>query len=47
MLGFAGSEGKVFGLESFGYSASYKILDEKFGFTGENIAEEVRKFLKG
>lgn len=46
MLGFAGSEGKVFGLESFGYSASYKILDEKFGFTGENIAAEVRKFLK-
>ena len=46
MLGFAGSEGKVFGLESFGYSASYKILDEKFGFTGENIAKEVKKFLR-
>jgi transketolase len=45
MLGFAGSEGKIFGFESFGYSASYKILDEKFGFTGENIASEVRKFL--
>jgi transketolase len=46
MLGFAGSEGKVFGLESFGYSASYKILDEKFGFTGENIAKEVKEFLR-
>jgi len=46
MLGFAGSEGKVFGLESFGYSASYKILDEKFGFTGQNIAGEVKKFLR-
>lgn len=45
MLGFAGSEGKVFGLESFGYSASYKTLDEKFGFTGENVAKEVKKFL--
>lgn len=45
MLGFAGSEGKVFGLESFGFSASYKVLDEKLGFTGENIANEVKKFL--
>ncbi len=45
MLGFAGSEGKVFGLESFGYSAAYNVLDEKFGFTGENIAKEVKKFL--
>ncbi len=46
MLGFAGSEGKVWGLESFGYSAAYNLLDEKFGFTGENIAIEVKKFLK-
>ena len=45
MLGFAGSEGKVWGLESFGYSAAYNVLDEKFGFTGENIAKEVKKFL--
>jgi len=45
MLGLAGSLGKVWGLESFGYSAAYNILDEKFGFTGENIAKEVRKFL--
>ncbi|MRR19613.1 transketolase [bacterium] len=45
MLGLAGPLGKVWGLESFGYSAAYNILDEKFGFTGENIAKEVRKFL--
>lgn len=45
MLGLAGSDGKVFGLESFGFSASYKVLDEKLGFTGENIANEVKKFL--
>jgi len=45
MLGFAGSEGKVFGMESFGFSASYKVLDEKLGFTGDNIANEVKKFL--
>jgi len=45
MLGFAGSEGKVWGLDSFGHSAPYNVLDEKFGFTGENIAKEVKKFL--
>ena len=45
MLGFAGPQGKVWGLESFGYSAAYNVLDEKFGFTGANIAKEVRKFL--
>ncbi len=47
MLGFAGPQGKVWGLESFGYSAAYNVLDEKFGFTGENIAKEVRSFLRG
>ena len=46
MLGFAGSEGKVFGLETFGFSAAYGILDQKFGFTGENIAKEVIDFLQ-
>src|SRR5665647_1250230 len=46
MLGFAGSEGKVYGLETFGYSAAYAVLDQKFGFTGENIANEVTDFLK-
>ncbi len=45
MLGFAGAEGKVWGLESFGFSAAYGILDQKLGFTGENVAKEVRKFL--
>jgi transketolase len=46
MQGFAGDEGKVWGLETFGYSAAYNILDQKFGFTGENIAKEVKNFLK-
>jgi transketolase len=46
MLGLAGSEGKVFGLETFGFSAAYGTLDQKFGFTGENIASEVINFLK-
>ncbi len=46
MLGFAGSEGKVYGLETFGFSAPYNVLDQKFGFTGENVAKEVKEFLK-
>ena len=46
MLGFAGSEGKVYGLETFGYSAPYNVLDQKFGFTGENVAKEIKEFLK-
>ena len=45
MLGFAGSTGKVWGLESFGFSAAYGVLDQKLGFTGDNIAGEVKKFL--
>lgn len=40
-----GSDGKVFGLDHFGASAPYKVLDEKFGFTVENITTEVLKFL--
>jgi transketolase len=47
MLGFAGSTGKVWGLGSFGFSAAYGVLDQKLGFTGENIAGEVKKFLAG
>lgn len=38
--------GKVFGLDHFGASAPYKILDEKFGFSPQNIAQEVQKILK-
>ncbi|MDZ7774367.1 MAG: transketolase C-terminal domain-containing protein [Bacteroidales bacterium] len=42
----AGKNGKVIGLEHFGYSAPYNVLDEKFGYTAENVAEKVRVFLK-
>ena len=40
-----GFTGKVFGLERFGASAPYKVLDEKFGFTVQNITEQVLRFL--
>lgn len=45
LSGLAGQEGRVFGLEHFGYSAPAKVLDEKFGFTPENVKEEVLKYL--
>ena len=37
--GLVGDKGMVVGLEHFGYSAPYKVLDQKFGFTGEDIFE--------
>ena len=41
LQGLVGEHGKVFGLESFGHSAPYKVLDEKLGFTGENVYKQV------
>lgn len=43
--GLVGSNGKVFGLESFGFSAPYKVLDEKLGFTGQNVYNQVKAML--
>ncbi len=40
--GLVGPCGKVFGLETFGYSAPYKVLDEKLGFTAENVYNQVK-----
>jgi transketolase len=45
LQGIAGGKGKVFGLESFGYSAPFKVLDEKFGFTAANVYTQVRQYL--
>lgn len=43
LQGLVGAAGKVFGLESFGFSAPYKVLDEKLGFTAENVYEQVKR----
>lgn len=40
-----GTHGKVWGLPSFGYSAPYKVLDEKLGFTAENVYKQVKEML--
>lgn len=42
LLELVGPNGKVFGLESFGYSAPYKVLDEKLGFNAENVYNQVK-----
>ncbi|MBR3111971.1 MAG: transketolase [Prevotella sp.] len=43
--GLVGADGCVWGLESFGFSAPYKVLDEKLGYTGQNVYEQVKKLL--
>ncbi len=40
-----GANGKVWGLESFGFSAPYKVLDEKLGFTADNVYRQVKAML--
>lgn len=46
LQGLVGDSGKVWGLETFGFSAPYKVLDEKLGFTGENVYNQVKDYLK-
>ena len=43
--GMVGAHGMVYGLNSFGFSAPYKVLDEKLGFTAENVYRQVKAFL--
>jgi transketolase len=45
LQGLTGAKGRVWGLQSFGFSAPYKVLDEKLGFTGTHVAQQVRAFL--
>ena len=44
--GLVGDNGYIHGLTHFGYSAPYKVLDEKFGFTGSNVYKQVKELLK-
>jgi transketolase len=43
--GVVGPNGKVYGLESFGFSAPFTVLDEKLGYTPQNIYNEVKQFM--
>jgi transketolase len=46
LQGLVGASGKVIGMESFGFSAPYKVLDEKLGYTGTNVYQQALDFLK-
>jgi transketolase len=45
LKGLVGPFGKVFGMESFGFSAPFKVLDEKLGYTAENVFNQVNTYL--
>jgi len=45
LAGLVGENGKTFGLETFGFSAPYKVLDEKLGFNGENVYKQVKEMI--
>ena len=40
-----GPNSRIFGMKSFGFSAPYKVLDEKLGYTGKNVYKQVKAFL--
>lgn len=46
LANLVGGNGSIYGLESFGYSAPYTVLDEQLGFTPESVAEKIRSLLK-
>jgi transketolase len=45
LKGLVGPFGKVIGMESFGFSAPYKVLDEKLGYTADNVLKQVDIYL--
>ncbi len=41
-----GPNSYVYGMKSFGFSAPYKVLDEKLGYTAENVYKMVKQFVE-
>jgi len=46
LQGLVGPKGTVVGLDHFGYSAPYKVLDEQFGYTGQNVFNKTVEYLE-
>ncbi|MBP3483194.1 MAG: transketolase [Alistipes sp.] len=46
LLSLVGDLNAVHGLDHFGYSAPYKVLDAEFGYNGETVCREVKALLK-
>ncbi len=45
LRGLVGDNGKVHGLDHFGYSAPYTVLDEQFGYNGQSVYDEVKALI--
>ncbi|MFW6290082.1 MAG: transketolase family protein [Mariniphaga sp.] len=45
LYGLVRENGRIWGMASFGFSAPYQVLDEKLGFTGENVYKQVKEML--
>ncbi len=45
LQGLVGERGMIHGLDHFGYSAPFKVLDERFGYNGKTVAAEVKQLL--
>ena len=46
LRGLVGENGFIHAFDHFGYSAPFKVLDEKFGYNGATVAKEVKNLLK-
>jgi transketolase len=46
LRGLVGDKGFIIGMKTFGFSAPYKVLDEKLGFTPENVCEKVLMYIE-
>ncbi len=47
LAGLVGSKGMVIGMETFGFSAPYEVLDEKLGYNAENVCQQAELFMQG
>ena len=45
LRGLVGENGFIHAFDHFGYSAPFKVLDEKFGYNGKTVAAEVKAML--
>ena len=45
LIRIVGANGRACGLDHFGYSAPYKVLEEKFGFNVESTVKEIKEYL--
>ncbi len=45
LRGLVGENGTIHGCDHFGYSAPFKVLDEKFGYNGQTVYEEVKSLI--